>query len=72
MKSLPHSIVLTFFQVHKLLDACLNGGGDLFKEIKSIRKTKQVVANTIDGVAEKMPDHFKDIYSGLYNSVDDA
>ena len=57
---------------NKLLDACLNNGGDLFKEIKSIRKRPQVVANSIDGVTSNIPDHFKGIYSKLYNSVDDA
>ena len=56
----------------KLLDACLNGGGDIFKEIKSIRNTRQVVANTMDGVVEGIPDHFRTIYSGLYNSVEDT
>ena len=57
---------------NKLLDACLNDGGDLFKEIKGFRKTKQVVANSIDGVVEDIPGHFRNIYSELYNSVDDA
>ena len=57
---------------NKLLDACLNGGGDVFKEIKSTRNTRQVVANAMDGVVEDIPEHFKTIYSGLYNSVDDA
>ena len=43
----------------KLLDACLNEGADLFKEIKSIRKTRQVGASSIDGVVvENIPDHF--------------
>ena len=57
---------------NKLLNACLNGGGDIFKEIKSIRKTGQVVANTMDGVKEGIPNHFRNIYSDLYNSVEDA
>ena len=57
---------------NKLLDACINGSGDIFKEIKSIRKTKQIVANSMDGVTEGIPEHFKTIYSGLYNSVEDA
>ena len=37
-----------------------------------MRKTKGLVANSIDGVKENVPDHFKEIYSKLYNSVDDA
>ena len=57
---------------NKMLDSCLNGNGDIFKEIKAIRKTRQVVANSIDGVTEKIPDHFRTIYADLYNSVDDA
>ena len=56
----------------KLLDACLNGNGDLFKEIKSMRKTKTSVADKIDGVSENIPNHFKNIYSELYNSVKDG
>ena len=56
----------------KLLDACLNGNGDLFKEIKSLRKTKPVCADSIDGEKEDIPGHFKNIYSNLYNSFDDA
>ena len=35
---------------NKLLDSCLNGGGDLFKEIKTMRKCKPVVATSMDGV----------------------
>ena len=57
---------------NKLLDTCLNGGGDIFKEIKSMRNTRQVVANAMDGVKKDIPGHFKNIYSGLYNSVEDA
>ena len=29
---------------NKLMDSCINGGGDIFKEIKALRKTKSVVA----------------------------
>ena len=57
---------------NKLLDACLNGGGDIFKEIKAIRSTRQVVASTMDVVRENIPNHFKNIYSSLFNSVDDT
>ena len=37
-----------------------------------MRKNKQLVATSIDGVKENVPDHFKEIYSNLYNSVDDV
>ena len=36
----------------RLLEVCLNGEGDLFKEIKTMRKTKTVIADKIDGVSE--------------------
>ena len=57
---------------NKLLDACLNGNGNLFKEIKSMRQTKQIVATSIDGETANVPNHFKNIYSKLFNSVDDV
>ena len=57
---------------NKLLDACINGNGDLFREIKQIRNTRQVVATSMDGVNVNIPEHFRSIYSNLYNSVDDA
>ena len=50
----------------------MNGNGDLFKEIKSLRRTKTVCADSIDGVKEDIPGHFKEIYRNLYNCVDDA
>ena len=56
----------------KLLSACLGEGGDLFKEIKNLRKCAPVVANSIDGVSDNIPEHFASIYSELYNSADDA
>ena len=57
---------------NKLLDACINGESDLFKEIKKIRNTRPCVADSIDGVKDGIADHFKEIYEGLYNSVDEA
>ena len=42
----------------KLLYACLNGGCDLFKEIKSMRKANSVVATSMDGVQNNVTDHF--------------
>ena len=56
----------------KLLDACLNGDGDLFQEIKAMRRSKPKVADSIDGVSENIPDHFGTIYKDLYNSVKDG
>ena len=56
---------------NKLLDACLNGKSDLFDEIKKLRNSKTCVATSMDGVKEGIADHFREIYEGLYNSVDD-
>ena len=56
----------------KLLDACLNGNGDLFKEIKAMRRSKPTVADSIDGVKEDIPEYFSNIYRDLYNSVSDG
>ena len=56
---------------NKLLDACINGSGDIFSEIKKLRKSKPVAATSMDGVKEDIPGHFKDIFSELYNSADD-
>ena len=55
-----------------LLNACLNGHGDLFKEIKKLRKTKKPCSDTINGVSDDIPGHFKSIYKELYNCVEDA
>ena len=56
---------------NKLLDTCINGNGDLFAEIKKMRNSVPLVANSMDGVKVGISDHFKNIYSKLYNSVDD-
>ena len=56
----------------KLLNACLNGNGDLFKEIKALRRTKPKFADTMDGVKGNIPGHFKDIFNELYNCVNDG
>ena len=56
---------------NKLLDACLNGQGDIFKEIKKLRASKPIVATSMDGVKDDISGHFKTIYSTLYNSVHD-
>ena len=55
----------------KLLDPCLNGDGEIFKEIKKMRNCHPPVAASMDGKKNNIANHFKDIYSELYNSVDD-
>ena len=56
---------------NNLLNACLNGDKDIFTEIKKLRKHSPVIASSIDGVKRDIPEHFKGIYSSLYNSVND-
>ena len=53
---------------NKLLDACLNGNGEIFKEIEKIR---MVVATAMDGKKNHVEEHFKDIYEGLCKSLHD-
>ena len=47
---------------NKLLDACINGNGDVFAEIKKIRQHSPAVATTMDGVKDDIPNHFKGIF----------
>ena len=56
---------------NKLLDACINGNGNIFTEIKKFRQSKPVVATCMDGVSKDIPGHFKNIFSDLYNSAND-
>ena len=56
---------------NKLLNASINSDKDLFDEITKKRRTNEVVASSMDGKTEDIPGHFKEIYSQLYNSVDD-
>ena len=61
----------TKIKSNKLLDSCLNGGGDLFKQIKAMRKSKPVVATSMDDVKSGVKDYFKDKYQEFFNSADD-
>ena len=56
---------------NKLLDACINGNGDIFKELKNLRKAKPAVATSMDGVTDNIPGHFRGIFKDIYNSADD-
>ena len=49
---------------HKLL----NGGGDIFKEIKKFRGQSTTISNCIDGEvgAQNIAVHFQEIYENLY------
>lgn len=56
---------------NKLLDMCLNSNVDLYQEVKKMRKSPPLTANSIDGVTEDIPSHFANIYKQPYNSNDD-
>ena len=57
---------------NKVLDACINGDGDIFKEVKALRKSTEVVSSSMDGVQDNIQEYFKGIYGNLYNSHDDS
>ena len=58
---------------NKLLDACVNGDGDLFEQIKLLRKSSPAIPASMDGEqGERIPQHFQNIYSRLYNSNEDG
>ena len=57
---------------NKLLDACVNGDGDLFEQIKLLRKNSPAIPASMDGEqGENIPKHFQNIYTKLYNSNND-
>ena len=56
----------------KLLNACLNGEGDLFGQIKCLRKSQQSAVTSIDGVTDHVEEHFKSKYEELFNSAGDG
>ena len=54
-----------------ILDACINDKGDIFKEVREMRKTAPTVSSMIDGVTINIETHFANVYEKLYNSIDD-
>ena len=54
----------------KLLDACINGKGNIFDEFRKIRHVKRDLPQTIDG-SNNIPDEFANVYKKLYNSTQD-
>ena len=54
-----------------ILDACINDKGDIFKEIRKLRKTAPTVSSMIYGVTNNLEIHFANVYEKLYNSIDD-
>ena len=55
---------------NKLMDACLNGNGDVFEEIRKMRKVNKSLPHTMDGQTN-VTERFKNVYQKLYNSVND-
>ena len=56
----------------KLLTGLLDGGLDIFQEIKKFRGKTSTVSSSVDGYtgAENISNHFADIYSELYQKHD--
>ena len=50
----------------KLMDACLNGNGDVFEEIRKMRKVNKSLPHTMDGQTN-VTERFKNVYQKLYN-----
>ena len=55
----------------KILDACINGKGNIFDEFRKIRNVKRDLPQTIDG-SNNIPDEFANVYKKLYNSTEDT
>ena len=55
---------------NKLMDDCLNGNGDVFEEIRKMRKVNKSLPHTMDGQTN-VTERFKNVYQKLYNSVND-
>ena len=55
----------------KLLNACINGEGDIFNELKKLRMVSRTVSKTMDDAKEDVSEHFANVYERIYNSVDD-
>ena len=49
----------------------INDKGDIFKEVREMRKTAPIVSSMIDGVTINIETHFANVYEKLYNSIDD-
>ena len=55
----------------KMLNSCIENDGNIFEEIKRMRKCHQTPATTIDDVSDNIPTYMAGKYEKLYNSVDD-
>lgn len=55
---------------NKLLEACMNGNGDIFSELRKMRKVNCSVPGTMDG-SKNVSKQFTQVYGELYNSGND-
>ena len=55
-----------------LLEARVSDRGDIFKEIRKIRRAPPATSEAIDGVTSNIESHFASVYGKLYNSVEDT
>ena len=55
---------------NNLLDAYLNNNGDIFEEIKKLRRTTPTAAPTMDGVNSKIESHFANKFGDTCSSSD--
>ena len=55
-----------------LLNACISDQGDIFKEIRKLRRAPPSMTAAIDGVTSNVESHFAQVYEKLYNSVEDT
>ena len=51
---------------NRLLDACLNGNGEIFNEVKKLRSHKSQVASSVDGVKGDISTNFMELYIILW------
>ena len=54
----------------KLLNAYINGEGDIFHELKKLRMVSRTVSKPMDGDKKDVSEHFANVYERIYNSVD--
>ena len=58
-------------KLDKPLSAFITGEGDIFHQLKKLRKVNDVVPTTIDATKDNITGHFANVYERIYNSIDD-
>ena len=54
-----------------MLDSCMKDKSDIFNQLRRMRHVHKELPSSIDG-NEKPEERFKEVYSNLYNSTNDA